>query len=223
MLRCMDGQTHMHGSEPGSKILSFGPFEVDLRACELRKHGIRIKLQEKPYQILVLLLERPGEVVPRERLRHELWDPDTFVDFDQSLNSAMKKLRQALGDSAESPRFVETQARRGYRFLAPVQAVPPAPEIPEPAINVTPPRIPWGLAAGVLLAIAILAVGTLWYFRNRVSPRPGPIQSIAVLPLANLSGNPDQDFFADGLTDALIGDLARIGALRVISRTSAMQ
>src|SRR5260370_2301955 len=101
---------------PERRTLRFGAFEVNLAVGELRKHGIRIKLQEQPFQILALLLERPGEVVTREELRQKLWSADTFVDFDNSLNAATSKLRQALGDTADSPRFVETLARRGYRF-----------------------------------------------------------------------------------------------------------
>jgi DNA-binding winged helix-turn-helix (wHTH) protein len=99
-------------------VLRFGVFEVDLRAGELRKQGMRIKLQEQPFQILAMLLERPGEVVTREDLRRRLWPDDTFVDFDHSLSTAINKIREALGDSAESPRYVETLPRRGYRFIA---------------------------------------------------------------------------------------------------------
>ena len=106
---------------PARKILRFAAFEVDLAAGELRKNGTRIRLQEQPFQILSYLLDRPGEVVTREELRQKLWPADTFVDFDHSLNTAVNKLREALGDSASSPRYVETLARRGYRFLAPVQ------------------------------------------------------------------------------------------------------
>src|SRR2546422_2297679 len=102
----------------------FGVFEVDLKAAELRKHGVRIKLQEQPFQILSLMLEHPGEVVTRDELRQKLWPAHTFVDFDRSLNKAMTKLRSALGDSAESPRYVETIPRHGYRFLAPVHGHP---------------------------------------------------------------------------------------------------
>src|SRR5215467_14163559 len=103
-----------------SAILRFGTFEADLRAGELRKQGKRIKLQEQPFQVLMVLLQRPGEVVTREELRNHNWSPDTFVDFDNSLNTAINKLREALGDSADNPRFIETLPRRGYRFLAPV-------------------------------------------------------------------------------------------------------
>ncbi len=105
------------------KVVRFGVFEADLAAGELRKHGARIRLQEQPFQVLAFLLERPGEAVTREELRQKLWPADTFVDFDHSLNTAMNKLREALGDSASSPRYVETLARRGYRFLVPVEPV----------------------------------------------------------------------------------------------------
>src|SRR6266404_3813420 len=104
-------------------ILRFGVFEVDLRAGEVRKHGVRIKLQEQPFQVLTQLLKRPGEVVTREELRIQLWPSDTFVDFDNGLNTSINKLREALGDSADSPRFVETLPRRGYRFIAPITGV----------------------------------------------------------------------------------------------------
>ncbi len=104
-------------------ILRFGVFEVDVRAGELRKQGVRIKLQEQPFHVLTVLLQRPGEVVTREELRSENWSADTFVDFDNSLNTAINKLREALGDSADSPCFIETLPRRGYRFIAPVAGV----------------------------------------------------------------------------------------------------
>src|SRR5256712_7822478 len=104
-------------------ILHFGVFEVDVRSGELRKQGVRIKLQEQPFHVLAVLLQRPGEVVTREQLRSENWSADTFVDFDNSLNTAINKLREALGDSADNPRFIETLPRRGYRFIAPVTSI----------------------------------------------------------------------------------------------------
>jgi len=113
----------MERTQPSLGIVRFGLFEVDLRAGELRKNGLKIKLQEQPFQILALLLEHPGEIVTREELQQKLWSDDTFVDFDNSLNKAINKIREALGDSAENPRFVETLARRGYRFIAPVQGM----------------------------------------------------------------------------------------------------
>src|SRR5713101_4112923 len=108
-------------SSSESRLLRFAVFEVDLAAGELRKNGAKLRLQEQPFQVLALLLERPGEVITREDLRQKLWPADTFVDFDHSLNTAVNKLREVLGDSASSPRYIETLARRGYRFIAPVQ------------------------------------------------------------------------------------------------------
>ena len=108
------------GTGNGTRVIQFGIFEADLRAGELRRNGAKIRLQEQPFQILAMLLQHPGEVVTREELRSRLWPVDTFVDFDHSLNAAVRRLRDTLGDTAENPRFVETVARRGYRFLAPV-------------------------------------------------------------------------------------------------------
>ena len=120
---------------PARKTIRFGVFEVDLAAGELRKNGNRIRLQEQPFQILVCLLDRAGEVITREDLRQKLWPADTFVDFDHSLNTAINKLREALGDSASSPRYVETLARRGYRFLAPVEGTNLKPQDSPPALT----------------------------------------------------------------------------------------
>src|ERR1700736_5874852 len=142
-------------SSNGTRIIQFGLFEVDRRAGELRRNGTRVKLQEQPFQILSLLLERPGEGVTREELQGRLWPADPFVDFDHSLNAAVRRLRDALGDSAENPRFVETVARRGYRFLAPVDGATPAVASSAP---VTPKPAPdWRLAvaAGILLLAGI--------------------------------------------------------------------
>ena len=221
--------------------LCFGLFELDLRAGELRKHGLRIRLQEQPFQVLVMLLEHHGEVVTREELQKKLWPADTFVDFDHGLNKAISKIREALGDSAESPRFVETVARRGYRFLAEVRAADTAPGTsPEPATRAPAsaeardrsnlagePAMPKPVARPVarmvslfvvLLVIACLAVWKLYSWK-RSSP---VIRSLAVLPLESLSNDASQDYFADGMTDELISDLGQISALRVISRTSVM-
>jgi TolB-like protein/DNA-binding winged helix-turn-helix (wHTH) protein/Flp pilus assembly protein TadD len=221
--------------------LSFGVFELDLRAGELRKHGLRIRLQEQPFQVLAMLLEHPGEVVTREELQKKLWPADTFVDFDHGLNKAINKLREALGDSAESPRFVETVARRGYRFLVEVkladaapardsgpatqtQHAETAPNLPELGDDSAVPksRQPSFVAKttvfGLILLTASLAAWEIHPW-NRSSPT---IRSLAVLPLESLSNDPLQDYFADGMTDELISDLGQISALRVISRTSVM-
>jgi TolB-like protein/DNA-binding winged helix-turn-helix (wHTH) protein/Flp pilus assembly protein TadD len=221
--------------------LRFGVFELDLRAGELHKHGLRIRLQEQPLQVLAMLLEHPGEVVTREELQKKLWPADTFVDFDHGLNKAINKIRDALGDSAESPRFVETIARRGYRFLAEVKAADPAsvtsPELAPPSHPATEIRgrpdlavtsatsehhssaLAWTISALVLLLL--IASFVAWKFHSRNRPPP-VIHSLAVLPLESLSNDASQDYFADGMTDELISDLGQISALRVISRTSVM-
>jgi TolB-like protein/DNA-binding winged helix-turn-helix (wHTH) protein/Flp pilus assembly protein TadD len=192
---------------------------VELRAGELRKHGLRVRLQEQPFRVLALLLEHPGEVVTREELQRRLWPADTFVDFDHGLNKAINKLREALGDSADSPRFVETVARRGYRFLADVKGpdavLVDAPALPEHRL----PSLVWRVSAlGLVLLTAALVT---WRLHSRTRPSP-VIRSLAVLPLESLSSDASQDYFADGMTDELISDLGQISALRVISRTSVM-
>ena len=222
--------------------LRFGIFEADLRTGELKKRGARIRLQEQPFQVLAVLLARPGELVTRDELQGRLWTADTFVDFDHGLNKAINKIREALGDSAESPRFVETVARRGYRFIADVAVVDLAPapdthgpstggdpvttndrEPPEIAEQTTAPKgRGWQrtltiTGCGLALASVIL-VG--WLLQSRGQSRT--IRSVAVLPLENLSGDASQDYFADGMTDQLIATLGQISALRVISRTSVM-
>src|SRR6476660_1956573 len=121
----------MEPDHPAGGRLSFGVFEVDLRAGELRKRGLRVRLQQQPFQVLAMLLEHAGQIVGREELQKKLWPADTFVDFDHGLNKAINKIREALGDSSESPRFVETVARRGYRFLADVKVATPQPGPPD--------------------------------------------------------------------------------------------
>jgi len=221
--------------------LLFGVFELDLRAGELRRHGLRVRLQEQPFQVLAMLLEHPGEVVTREELQKKLWPADTFVDFDHGLNKAISKIREGLGDSAESPRFVETVARRGYRFLAEVKpAVASLVRSPEFATqpyaepvsgdgadigakSVKPqhlqPSLAWKVSAFVLLLLTASLVAWKLHAWNHPST---VIHSLAVLPLESLSNDASQDYFADGMTDELISDLGQISALRVISRTSVM-
>lgn len=211
------------------RAVRFGLFEVDVRAGELRKNGVKIKLQDQPLQVLVTLLQHAGDVVTREELRRELWPTDTFVDFETGLNTAVKKLRDALGDSADNPIFVETLARRGYRFKAPVEkpAVPP-PTVPLPSA-IQPPsatpasRRPYLLVAGVALAVLLLAAAWNWAGHRRQTGGDAAIESLAVLPLENLSRDPEQEYFSEGMTDELTTQLSKIGAVRVVSRTSAMR
>jgi TolB-like protein/DNA-binding winged helix-turn-helix (wHTH) protein/Flp pilus assembly protein TadD len=225
---------------PQTPVVRFGIYEMSLQSGELRKGGVRIRVQQQPLKLLEILLERPGQVVSREELRNRLWPNDSFGDFDQAVNIAIAKVRGALGDSADNPRFIETLPKRGYRFIADVSITESEPPLvrPEPGRTEvsgdqfqdvssapTSERVLWLKArnAIVLALILILPVLVILLFRSRNRPpATGTIRSIAVLPLENLSSDAAQDYFADGMTDQLITDLAQISALRVISRTSAM-
>ena len=229
-----------------NSVVRFGTYEVSLQSGEVRKAGLRIRVQQQPMKLLEILLERPGEVVTREELRSRVWPNESFGDFDQALNIAIGKLRSALGDSAENPRFIETLPKRGYRFIADVSVVDadarpkrpgsadgdlPGPENKSPERKtesghrvrdagltlapVAPKRRLWptrraivGLALVIIISLPILAV---WLFRSR-GRAPTGIRSLAVLPLDNLSGDASQNYFADGMTDELITDLAQISA-----------
>lgn len=197
----------------------FGLFELDRRSGELVNQGRRIRLQDQPLQILALLLEHPGEVVTREEIKHRLWPSDTFVDFDHSLNAAMTRLREALGDDADHPVYVETLPRHGYRFIAPVNSGDGA------LLKSTFRRFSWG---GMVLVLALLTLAMLASYvlvRHISSDRRSSAvgYSIAVLPLENLSGKQADDIFADSFTEELINQLARAHGLRVVSRRSVMQ
>ena len=217
------GTTPMPASvQSPPRRLCFGSFELDPASGELHQDGRKVPLPHKAFELLRALAEHSGEVVTREELRAKLWSANTFVEFDDGLNHAVKNLRQALGDSAENPQFIETLPRYGYRFLAAVEAAPtPGPE---------PVRLRRSTITAVVTTVALLAIVALLVFipdgwRGRFSSNANepPIRSLAVLPLSNLSGDPQQDYFADGMTDALITDVAKIRGLKVISRTSVMQ
>jgi TolB-like protein/DNA-binding winged helix-turn-helix (wHTH) protein len=222
---------------PASPLIAlrFGLFELDLQAGELRKSGVKIKLQEQPLQVLIALLQKPGEVVTREELRMKLWDAETFVDVDHSLGTAINKIREVLGDSAENPRFVETLPRRGYRFIAQVNGLQPGARFPATtgeSDQLQASKRPsaawqplWRRAAASTAAVFAIAVLAWGIGRRRIATGDShpSIRSLAVLPLANLSNDPEQEFFADGMTDELITNLAKVSGLRVISRTSVMR
>ena len=215
-----------------ARVLRFDAFELDLRTGELRKHGVKLRLQGQPLQVLAILLESAGNLVTREELRGQLWLADTFVDFDHSLHNAIARIREVLADSAETPRYIETLPRRGYRFIAQVEQVrAELPLAPSENGNQTGQKVAATTRAKPRMALsftllALVAVGSVfWLVRTgshatSAAPR---LRSIAVLPLENLSGDPSQEYFADGMTDELITDLAKVGALRVISRTSVMR
>lgn len=215
----------------GTRGFRFDDFELDVRAGELRKHGVRLRLPGQPLQVLAALLSRAGDVVTHEELRAQIWTADTFVDFDHSLHNAIARLREVLGDSAETPRYIETLPRRGYRFIAPVQeivapspsATPPVEQPREAVVEAKPAKSRIFLAATVLTFFVVGAALWLEHVGTPLTNAAPRLNSIAVLPLNNLSGDPSEEFFADGMTDQLITDLARVGSLRVISRTSVMQ
>jgi TolB-like protein/DNA-binding winged helix-turn-helix (wHTH) protein len=238
----------MSASTANSVTVRFGAFQADLRSGELRKDGIKVKLEGQPFQVLAALLQRPGQLVTREELQKQLWPDETFVDFEQGINAAVKRLRLALEDSADKPRLIETLPRRGYRFIGrvengadPAQSTTDQPEPtitaeepvskdtlttpPAPTLGATVRRRPILIALAVTAACILLILGlNLGGSRDRLLGRPmaGEITSIAVLPLENLTGDPEQQYFVDGMTDALTTELGKISALRVISRTSAM-
>jgi TolB-like protein/DNA-binding winged helix-turn-helix (wHTH) protein/tetratricopeptide (TPR) repeat protein len=218
----------MHSPEAPAQMIRFGVFELELSSGELRRHGLKVRLPDQSFQVLRLLLSRPGEVVTREQLRDLLWTADTFVDFDVGLNSAIRRLREALDDSAENPQFVETLPRRGYRFIGTInRSAPDQTVVPE--LNETEPRTPrrtavW-IAGGLLATLVIVAIaGAYWHgdFAGwRAASAAAPIRSMVVLPFANLTGDASQEYFVEAVTDALTTHLARIDGLDVISGTSA--
>jgi TolB-like protein/DNA-binding winged helix-turn-helix (wHTH) protein/Tfp pilus assembly protein PilF len=232
--------------KPVQSVVRFGVYQCDFRAGELHKNGIRVRLSDQPFRLLTILLERRGELVTRQELREQLWPNEEFGEFDDGLNTAINKVRAALDDSAENPRFIETVPRRGYRFIAPVEALadaatpdseerplPPRPSAASPATRTATGRAPkpaiprgaWAgkLAAGLAIAALLVSAGAfVWrYSRKSAASKENPrIQSIAVLPFDDFSADPSQRYFADGMTEELITDLGQLGSLRVTSRAS---
>jgi TolB-like protein/DNA-binding winged helix-turn-helix (wHTH) protein/tetratricopeptide (TPR) repeat protein len=205
------------------RLIRFGAFEADLRTVELRKDGVKLKFSGQPFQVLAILLERPGDVVTREELQKRLW-PDTFVDVDHNLNTIINKIRETLGDSADTPRLVETLPRRGYRFIGRIEPGEPEPSPIEPE----PPRPFWRWKSSLIASAAFFLLLTLsgsfleWHLARRPAD-PSTIRSIAVLPLANLSDDPNQQYLVDGMTEELTSEISQLHSLRVMSRTSTMQ
>jgi TolB-like protein/DNA-binding winged helix-turn-helix (wHTH) protein/Flp pilus assembly protein TadD len=210
----------------------FAGFELDLRASELIRNGRRTRLQGQPFRVLTLLLEHAGEVVTREQLRQLLWPQETFVDFDHGLNKAIAKLRDALDEPQAERSMIETLRRRGYRFVPAVEWAGPESEpeaqpavSPSGAPQATPARPRSALRRAIfrwaLPTLLVLALAGSGAARWRGQNRPA-VRSLAVLPLQNLSNNPDEEYFADGMTDELITDLSHIRSLRVISHASVI-
>jgi len=213
-------------------VYRFADFQLNATTGELQCGMETLQLQDQPLQVLLTLLEQPGQLVTRQQLVSRLWPPDTFVDYDRSLNKAMNKLREALGDSAEHPRFIETLPRKGYRLIVPVEQI-----VPHPTKAENPPNHPtigaghvssrlW-ISFAVLACLAgliILNRGEMRNWLDRAGRTATPqMNALAVLPLENLSGDPAEDYFADGTTDALITNLAKMSAARITSRTSVMR
>ena len=234
-----------------SQRVRFGPYVADFSSFELKKNGTRLRLQNQPFQILRLLLTRPGRLVTREELRSELWSDNTFVDFEAGLNASIRRLRSVLNDSAEQPRYIETLPRHGYRFIAEAEVVAAHSSQEHSAISTlaaetiqqsTPPpkisldvnlneanllRWPAALLSVSAAVVVLFLIATLllphWREQRLPTQIPKKIESIAVLPLENLTGDPQREFFVDGMTETLITELAQIHSLRVTSRTSSLQ
>jgi TolB-like protein/DNA-binding winged helix-turn-helix (wHTH) protein/tetratricopeptide (TPR) repeat protein len=210
----------MQAPSPLTGIVHFGIFQLDLTARELHKAGVKVKLQDQPFRVLALLVERPGQVVTREEFRKKVWPTDVYVGFDQGLNNAIKKVRDALGDSADSPRFIETVDRRGYRFIAPVRAVHERDAEPRFKFDLRSLR---NTALGLTGVFLIAALAYWEWHGSGMSSRPSYEKVIlAVLPFDNLSRDPDQEFFSDGLTEEMIAQLGKLNPerLTVIARGS---
>ena len=240
----------VHEPDQATRVIRFGVFEVDLHTTELRKQGVRIRLPLQSFQVLEALLRQPGELVTRKELKEKLWPADSFGDFEHGLNAAVNRVREALGDSSDNPRFVETLPRRGYRFVSTVEVLKPPSEPARekesaPGLEITntypggglatnpanmPGEVPsrgfplgFGAAISLVAVVLLIAAVALFIRKSSSSSKEPKIRSLAVLPFDNLSGDPSQDYFADGMTDELTTMLAKNSTLRIVSRTSVMQ
>ena len=225
----------MAARTPNSETVAFGGFELDCRSGDLRRAGASLKLQPQPAKVLVLLVKNAGTVVTRQELAEQVWGAETFVDFEHGLNYAIRQIRTVLEDDAEHPRYLETLPKRGYRFIAKVEAAGTVASGPAETSSAQTESVKTASGhaqarkqklLGVAAVCGLLGFGFFAWtqFTNRAKPSPGsaPIRSLAVLPLTNLSSDASQEYFSEGLTDELITELAKVGNLRVISHTSAV-
>jgi TolB-like protein/DNA-binding winged helix-turn-helix (wHTH) protein len=218
---------HSHAPIP----VRFGQFEFDCHTGELRRRGLEVKLAGQPLQILAMLLDQPGHVISREEIKRRLWPADTYVEFDQSLNAAVKRLREVLRESADNPRFFETVPRRGYRFIAPLEKQSTGPATDQPASTLPAKTSAWrhravlpGVSAVVVICAALVPMLRVNGLRDSTGRKivSARIESLAVLPFEDLSRDVREGSFADGITDEVITNLVKVGAPRVLSRTSVM-
>jgi TolB-like protein/DNA-binding winged helix-turn-helix (wHTH) protein len=234
------------GSFHEAPVMRFGPYEVDLGSGDLRKLGYRIKLQPKSFLVLQALLQAPGEMVTREELKTRLWPENTFVEFESGLNVAVRRLREALNDEAQSPAYIETVPRQGYRFIGALERPPAAiaypslsPESPSAELADQPACLPtdippamvqpapteraWKLIFFLVTILVAFAIGVAWWKHSRVAHSVPAASSIAVLPFADISADKNQQYFSDGLSEELLNHLAKTPGLRVAARTSSFQ
>ncbi len=201
-------------------VVRFGAFEVDLQTGELHKHGMRVRLQEQPFRILAMLLERPGELVTRDEIKERLWPADTFVDFEHSVNAAIRRLRDALNDHADTPRFIETLPRRGYRFIADVSESGEGQKAAHAVTIAAPPAPPVAIGRMQRL-LMIAAVLVMFAVAVPLNVPRASIDSIAILPFVNETNDASLDYLADGIPARVIDELSNASQLRVASRNSA--
>ncbi len=216
-------------------VIRFASFEANLRTRELKKHGRKLRLPHLPFEVLAAVLERPGELVTREELRQRLWPDGTFVDFDNNLNAAVTRVRQILGDSADSPQFIETLPRLGYRFIGNIESTPSEPVESTPVSPITSPsaassadrerRWPFGLWAAVAVAIVAATGGLVAWRMATARAADADRIMLAVLPFDNMSGDPEHEYLSDGVTEELITELARLAPdrLGIIARTTTFR
>jgi len=201
---------------------------IDVSRYELTVNGKRAKLERQPMELFILFVQKRGQLVTRDEIIERLWGKDVFVEVDRSINSAVRKIRTVLGDDPAQPQYLETVVGKGYRFVGEIEVVGPAAEAKERAMLAPPAEPARGMGRKILISVALAAVvaAALWgWFRRRqnTGAGSGQVRSLAVLPLVNLSGDPAQEYFADGMTDELITEIAQVGSLRVTSRTSSMR